>query len=385
MDLGLSVATRYGTMSCFDAEDLITCFLTRYGEWAYFEGLLARSLRPTRVFDIGAFIGTFSLAISEASPMFVLAVDANPVAYAKLKQNLSRNLSVSFATKCAAVSLRIGDVCGKPALAKNEGSYSLEFGAHVASSNASLACKLEGLRQQFGDYDLLKLDVEGSEREVIISDLAWIKANRPTIWAECNETIGSLDLYDLMRRCGYEVYYFRYPAFNPNNFNACREQLFPFAFEAGLLAVVPGTNISGPSEAISAGAALVRVDTREHLRQAMWLTPRWGRAEWWGTHEPEAAARLSRQETAQAYETFLIGGATARSKQEAGSGTIDLADAIKQTSEEMKLSHALTAFEVLSNVTGCTSGSCDVRIDDTTRPVCQVCGRRFGIDYRDDP
>lgn len=299
--------TRYGLMSCFPGNDLISRFLRHYGEWSYFESLLLRDLSPTRLFDIGAYIGTFSLAMAQATSSFILAVDANPAAYNKLRKNLARNLRVPFATINAAISLRTDQVIGGFTQTDNYGTFSISPGSSARVPTAVSTRTLKSLREEFGEYDLLKLDVEGAEVDVILSDHHWITAHKPAIWAECNESPDSLPLMTLLLQSGYAVHYYRYPAFNPVNFKSKSDRLLPVAFEAGLLALPKGVEIHCPVHAFTAGASLFRVNTAEELLHALWLTPRWGKAEWEFHTHTELLALLARQTEQSNFEQFLVG------------------------------------------------------------------------------
>lgn len=301
--------TRYGVMRCFLDDDLISRFLRVYGEWAHFETQLLASLRCARVFDIGAYLGTFSLGVAVSEPDFVLAVEANPEAHALLRANLARNLPAPYATLNAAVLQDSGAVTGAPSAVDNRGTFTVHAPSPGAPGPVIPVRTLAELRAEFGPYDLLKLDVEGSEREVIHSDAEWIVANKPVIWAECNEHPDSLALFSLLQALGYDLWFYRFPAFNPDNFLASGQRLVPLGHEAGLLAVAPGgPPPTCPPEAARAGAELVRVDGVESLRQALWRTPRQGDARWEFLSRTELLGLLSRQpDEARGYDAFLSG------------------------------------------------------------------------------
>jgi FkbM family methyltransferase len=370
---GIEYSTRYGPMYCF-ADDLISRFLSLYGEWSHFETLLLSSLKPRRVFDIGAYIGTFSLAMSSYQPEFVLAVDANDIAYGKLLANLKRNMKVAYATANIAVTRQTGVLTGFAQQANNHGSFAIGIRQNNTDVPASIeASTLAKLRDEFGPYDLLKLDIEGGERDAIASDLDWITLHKPAIWAECNESADSLIVLSLLLECGYEVFFYRYPAFNPNNFNNHAEQVFPLAFEAGLLAVAPETSVVCPAAAAAAGASVTRMRDTEQLRRALWLTPRGGRITWDKLGSIEQAAHMARQTQGLLYKDFLSNKSSVPHRR-ASSGS---AEAQGVFDKQGVFDHSDPNFW---QRLGCLSGACSLQIVAQDAIECVECARQFRLD-----
>lgn len=314
------IQTRYGELDVPEKNDLIARFLRAHGEWAYLETeFLAHNVRPDlRLFDVGAYLGTFSLGAKDWPVRSVIAVDANPVVFAALTANLDRNLQIPHQSVRAAV----GTATQRPAVGRytrenNLGSLTFRepaIGAspekETAAVQAGVMVPLESLRATYGDYDLLKLDIEGGERDALESDARWIARQQPTIWLECNEDILAFRCLEFLIAAGYDVHYFAFSSYNPRNFNRNPTPIFAVAFEAGLLAVPRGTPVVLPAPLAEAGCVLAMVAKEEDLRRQLWLTPRWGLAEWAGLSKPQLLGLCSRFARKLDYNKFLREGSS---------------------------------------------------------------------------
>lgn len=294
----MTVATIYGPMSVPPGEDLIACTLASHGEWSYAEAqLLAPLSRPTdAVWDIGAHIGTFSLGLAGlAPPARVVAIEASGAAFSLLDENFARNLAVPFDIRNLAVTRTTGgQLRALVAQPGNAGSTRFTPAGPEAAGDAVPGRSLRDLRAELGDYDMLKLDIEGAELDALRGDLDYLRARKPVIWAECNESPASLPLFGALKWLGYQPLYVAYPAFRQRNFNACPEPPFPCAYEAGLLAA-PAERLATFKPQVAGEDLIVRpLATSFDLCRALWDTPRWAKGEWARLSRPELIARLGR-------------------------------------------------------------------------------------------
>ena len=89
------VPTKYGKMHIIDSDKVVSHALTLYGEWAMDElSLLSQIISPGMcVLDVGAFIGTHSLAFSKfvGHTGQVYSFEPRKEIYAVLLENLSLN------------------------------------------------------------------------------------------------------------------------------------------------------------------------------------------------------------------------------------------------------------------------------------------------------
>lgn len=304
------VETRYGQFAVPDtAEDLIGQFLSRYGEWAWDEVVfVASNLAPgARVLDVGAYLGTFGLGLSLRQHLAsVCYVEANPNVAPLLRDNI-RRLKRQPSQVVAALAYAGGE---PPTTGHIDGtnwgalSFAPNASGEVFAQPPEAVVTLAELRELHGPFDLIKLDVEGMERELIESDAEFFRSGRCLLWLECNEHAASLDLINVLLGLELDVYYFAFPSYNPNNYRNDPAAIFPFAFEGGLLA---GRHLAPELDpSLQAHGCLLRpIRSAEDLRQALWRTPRWGLKEWEARSASEVAALASRILLGQEYDSFI--------------------------------------------------------------------------------
>jgi FkbM family methyltransferase len=197
------IDTRYGPLDVpAGSHDLVSRFLIEAGEWAFDEASFVAACIPdgARVLDLGAFVGTFGLGLSACRRLGMLcAVEANSMVFPLLESNLRRNLASPAVAVAALVTGE--DLLPRPGRrdAGNLGSssYIADASGDIAIPTPEIAMSLATLREQHGPFDLIKLDVEGMEREVLLGDSAYLSQGGTALWVECNESARSLDVVDL--------------------------------------------------------------------------------------------------------------------------------------------------------------------------------------------
>lgn len=195
----LSVDTRYGLLSVPEIEeDVVGRFLARYGEWAWDEAVFIASVLPegARIPDLGAFVATFGLELDPLRKLGGLAfVEANPSAFARLRVN-AEALALAPAVSMSAIVAtdRMAELRAGRSMAGNLGSTSFapSVPGAVVSRRPECVVTLADIRAEHGPFDLIKLDLEGMEREVVASDAKELSSGRTTLWLECNESRASL-------------------------------------------------------------------------------------------------------------------------------------------------------------------------------------------------
>ncbi len=307
------VESLYGPLSCPDwPDDLILRTLRDHGEWGAVEAELAARILPEggRLWDVGAFLGTFSLGVSRLrTPGSVLGVEANPDLLPHLGANLRQGLSCPSALVGAGVGMRPGwlSLVPESAGSGNRGAQSYRFHERPEEADgAAVPCRtLAQLREAHGDYDLLKLDIEGAELDAIRGDYRYLKERRPILWIECNETRASLEVLSALRSLDYEPLYIAFPAFRRANFKGDPDPIYPMAYEAALVAARP-ERLAAVDWAIAGEEIIVRpVATHFDLRRALFDTPRWSLRDWTDLGRAELIARLTRAHAGQGLGSFL--------------------------------------------------------------------------------
>jgi FkbM family methyltransferase len=337
------IETRYGQFQVPGAEgDLIERFLRRYGEWARNEvRFVAGALQPgpVRVLDIGAFVGTFGIALSQERTIGSLVlVEANAQITPALRENVRRNARAPALVLEALMAPPHTDVAGT----FEEGNLgSLSFAAvssTVGRTTAALPTKrmsLIDLRREQGHFDLIKMDVEGLECAILAADPEILRSGASSFWLECNDAPISLDLADLLLSAGLRVHYFAFPAFASDNFRGDPEPIFPFAFEAGLWASRAPAPLL-PTILARQGCMLRPIRCREDLRRALWSTPRWGRPEWRDASVHAMVAEAAHALHGENYSTFLVPPRPAPSDRDAlASGLQHAEDLLRQERENV--------------------------------------------------
>lgn len=271
--------TRYGRLSIPGGGDVISRFLARCGEWGWDEtGFVASALpERARVLDVGAYLGTFGLGLSLRKRLgFLCLVEANREILPLLRENIQENATCPAAVVSAMVggadlALRPGR--GDP---KNLGSTSFASDAEgdPVTDFPERALALAQLRAQYGHFDLIKLDVEGMERDVLYADRDYLSRGEATLWIECNETANSLRAAELALSWRLPTWYFAFPSHNPDNYRAEREPIYPWAYEAGLL-VAPRIPPAMDAQLQAHNCILRPIGGIAELKEAMWFTPRW--------------------------------------------------------------------------------------------------------------
>jgi FkbM family methyltransferase len=308
-----AINTRYGPMQIPDGDsDIIGRFLTRYGEWGWNEvSFIASVLEDgARVLDAGAFVGTFGLGLAQVRALQNLCfVDANPAILPYLAHNAAN-------ARCPAIVIEamLAGQGAQPRAGRSEAgnlgatSFSDADGTAATTPLPLRAMTLAELCAEHGDVDIVKLDVEGMELQVLQADAAHLSRGKVTLWIECNEDTRSLKVAELLLSWHIDVFYFACPAYNPGNFNADPQAVYPFAFEAGLLAA-PRITPALSADLRAQGCLLTQVRSVEDVRQALWRTPRWGMAAWEGAvSTPELAALAGRTLRGEVFADFLQPG-----------------------------------------------------------------------------
>lgn len=230
--------TRYGKMSAFGKNDLISRALREYGEWSGLELALLSDLIPRGgvVVDAGAYIGTHARAFSAAvGPEGVVhAFEPNPDAFELLQRNAALAPYINITCHAMALGEHKGSVSILPASARlNAGTSRV-----VAPKEGGAAQRVDMVRLDEADIappDLIKIDVEGMEIAVLRGSEGLLADSDPVIFAECNSLDGGARLMQWARGQRLKVRGAWSPAYNPENFLGSRANEFGDASEIGLL------------------------------------------------------------------------------------------------------------------------------------------------------
>jgi FkbM family methyltransferase len=161
--------------------DTIACYLHLFGIWEPdLTAYICKNLKPGKAFvDVGANIGYYSLLASRlvGDKGRVISIEASPKIYSVLQDNVSLN---SFASNIEAHNLAIADKSKKTSVYLgpdgNLGSTTTSESLHdkFPYRNYNLEAQVEAVTldslietENIENLQLIKIDVEGTEREVI--------------------------------------------------------------------------------------------------------------------------------------------------------------------------------------------------------------------------
>jgi FkbM family methyltransferase len=156
--------------------------------------VFAAVLRPDAVcFDVGANIGAHTLAMACLAPAgVVVAVELEPTTADHLAGNVARNLAEDGAAdvriRRVGLHRREGTLTLHTSAAHPGGAFTATTDSHDVGSVDVPVTTLDRLVAEEGltRVDLIKIDVEGAERDVLSGAAATLESHRPVVIAECN-------------------------------------------------------------------------------------------------------------------------------------------------------------------------------------------------------
>lgn len=219
---------RYGPMA-FNKNDLyIGRSMQVYGEFSEGECHVFRQfVRPgATVVEVGANIGahTVPLAKMVGSAGAVYAFEPQRIVF----QTLCANLALNNLTNVFAFQMAVGESEGSifvPKLdyGKTNNFGGLALGSYQSGEQVSVT-SLDSLN--LSSLQLLKLDVEGMERSVLLGAQKTIQRFKPFLYVENDREEKSRQLISTIAELGYAMYWHVVPLFNRENFFGVEENIF---------------------------------------------------------------------------------------------------------------------------------------------------------------
>jgi FkbM family methyltransferase len=175
--------------------------------------------------DVGAHIGNFTIFMMRMVGRngLVIAVEPTPVIFACLERNIRKEYRDSVqSANCLPLQIALGDKMGQANFVTNHNHWSTSSlcgnapdGSGYENINVEVQ-KLDQLAWLVGErpVSMIKIDVEGSEIDVVIGAQEFIRRKRPVMFIEtlppafAARGITRDDLEDAVTRLGYRVEYF---------------------------------------------------------------------------------------------------------------------------------------------------------------------------------
>jgi len=209
---------RHGTFSFFKEDAYVGASLNLYGEYSPDEvSVFEKVLKPNDVaVEVGSNIGALTVPMAKMCKM-VYAFEPQSDNYNLLMTNIRSNgLSNSTKVYRAAIGSRQGMV-NIPRL--NELGHSNYGCVEIGDGTDRVVMqKLDVVLQNEDKIKLIKIDVEGSELEVLKGAEQMIERCRPILYVENDRKEKSAELVGWLIDHGYRCYWHRSPLFYDQNF-----------------------------------------------------------------------------------------------------------------------------------------------------------------------
>ena len=179
------------------------------------------------VIEIGANIGTHTVPLARApSGARVHAFEPQPVVF----QNLCANLSVNCCENVLAWPMAVSSERGRLIVPAVDYGQAGNFGAvSLAAEGPGLPVEVTTLDSYAADLAsicLIKADVEGMEREVLLGAKQTIQRCRPILYLENDRVKQSKALIETCWELGYRLYWHTPMLYNPDNFFGNPENIY---------------------------------------------------------------------------------------------------------------------------------------------------------------
>ncbi|MHC1782817.1 MAG: FkbM family methyltransferase [Anaerolineaceae bacterium] len=201
--------TRHGFM-LYNPNDFLGQTLEKYGEWGYSEiDILKQLIKPGFVIlDVGANIGTHTLSFASLTGEvgFVYAFEPQRLLFEFLCANIALNNLLNVFPIMAGISDTQGEIIVplvNPYTQANAGAINIE--GHASGDSVRLMT-IDSL--QLARCNLIKVDVEGMERKVLLGARQTINQHRPLLFVENNTPENSAKLLELLFELKYNCWWF---------------------------------------------------------------------------------------------------------------------------------------------------------------------------------
>ncbi|SEH13379.1 methyltransferase, FkbM family [Natronorubrum sediminis] len=181
--------TAAGTVRCYEP-------LTRHADDSMLEEVAARCGSTDVIYDIGANVGIYALALASGSPdRRVVAFEPSPSTCERLQANIRANalenrIDVRPCGLGAETRTRPFYVSTYPELSAFDRESATRWGASVTDVRSVSSYRLDDLVREddaLSPPDVLKIDVEGAAPDVLRGARATLECHEPTVFVETHD------------------------------------------------------------------------------------------------------------------------------------------------------------------------------------------------------
>ena len=235
-DVNCLVRARHGWFIANRYDQYLGRALIRYGEYGEIEqAFLCSLLAPGDcAIEVGANIGAHSVGLAKhlGAEGRLVAVEAQPAIFRVLSANVVLNALTNVVLHQCGCADRHGTMVAPEidytaAQLHNSGGVSLLAAGAGAVVPVLPLDELAGAAVAERRLRLIKIDVEGMEREVLQGAQNLIARHRPLLYVE-NDRVGkSRQLIEALKALDYRLWWHATPLFNPRNHFGVTENDYP--------------------------------------------------------------------------------------------------------------------------------------------------------------
>lgn len=238
--------SRYGPIIFPDKDKYVGRSFDLYGEFSYHEvDFLKELIEPGNVvIDVGANIGgiTIPLAQKLGPSGYMIAFEPQQYMYYVLCGNIAINNLINTACFLRLVGDTDGEVKPVPTFDyEKEANFGNNFSRESENALPVATCTIDSLN--LSHLNLLKIDVEGSELEVLLGAGKTIQRTRPFVYVEAEKEDKATEIIEFLEKFDYKCIFHRPPLFNPNNFNGEKEDVFDTIVDGKIVNLIVSGNI----------------------------------------------------------------------------------------------------------------------------------------------
>lgn len=243
------VAGRHGWFLANQYDQFLGRALVKYGESCEIEHTFLNSLlrKNDVVVEVGANIGTHTIGLANTvGPQgSIVAIEAQPAIF----RILCANIALNGLNNISAYGLGCGaekTTMTAPAIDYSTKETHNSGGVSLNKSTSGISVPiipLDELLSNLSALRLLKIDVEGMEKEVLHGAKNLISMHRPILYVENDRVENSQALIEWILAAGYRLWWHTPLLFNPYNHFGEHENIYPNIASFNMLCIPKETSL----------------------------------------------------------------------------------------------------------------------------------------------